>query len=103
MWGEPLLYMMICVLHTYNSMFIGLFHLCKLPCLNSLVSHFPETLDLAFKLKRKKFLIEVYIIIVLINANTLSLIPSLPNLYKKIGETGDEAKYSTVQSKIFAR
>ena len=41
------------------STIIGLFHLCKLPCLNSLVSHFPETLDLAFKLKRKKFLIEV--------------------------------------------
>ena len=38
---------------------VGLFHLHKLPCLNCLVSYFPETLDLAFKLKRKKFLIEV--------------------------------------------
>ncbi len=37
----------------------GLFHLRKIPCLNSLVGHFPETMDLAFKLKRKKFLIEV--------------------------------------------
>ena len=36
--------------------------MCKLPCLNSLISHFPETLDLAFKLKRKKFLIEVLIL-----------------------------------------
>lgn len=37
----------------------GLFHLRKIPCLNSLIGHFPETMDLAFKLKRKKFLIEV--------------------------------------------
>ncbi|XP_064400311.1 elongator complex protein 4-like [Halichondria panicea] len=36
----------------------GLFHLRKIPRLNSLVGHFPETMDLAFKLKKKKFLIE---------------------------------------------
>ena len=37
----------------------GLFQLVKLPCLNSLTSHLPETLDLVFKLKRKSFSIEV--------------------------------------------
>ena len=37
----------------------GLFHLQSLPQLNSLACHLPETLDLAFKLKRKKFSIEV--------------------------------------------
>ena len=37
----------------------GLFHLQSLPRLNSLACHLPETLDLAFKLKRKKFSIEV--------------------------------------------
>lgn len=36
----------------------GLFHLRSLPRLNSLAPHLPETLDLAFKLKRKKFSIE---------------------------------------------
>jgi elongator complex protein 4 len=36
----------------------GLFHIRKLPCLNSLVCTMPETLDLAFKLRRKKFSIE---------------------------------------------
>lgn len=39
----------------------GLFHLVKLPRINSLTCHFPETLDLAFKLRRKKFTIEVCI------------------------------------------
>ena len=38
---------------------LGLFNIVKLPRLNSLVSHMPDTLDLAFKLKRKKFTIEV--------------------------------------------
>lgn len=36
----------------------GLFHLVRLPRLNSLTCHMPETLDLAFKLRRKKFVIE---------------------------------------------
>merc|ERR1712227_569383 len=36
----------------------GLFHINKLPRLNSLTCHVPDTLDLAFKLKRKKFMIE---------------------------------------------
>jgi len=36
----------------------GLFHIVKLPRLNSLTCHMPDTLDLAFKLKRKKFMIE---------------------------------------------
>ncbi|KAL5516573.1 hypothetical protein EMCRGX_G001946 [Ephydatia muelleri] len=36
----------------------GLFHLVKLPKLNSLTCHLPDTLSLAFKLKRKKFTIE---------------------------------------------
>ena len=43
----------------FCGVFAGLFHLQKLPRLNSLVCHFPETLDLTFKLKRKSFLIEV--------------------------------------------
>ena len=37
----------------------GLFHLVKLPRINTLIAHYPETLDLTFKLKRKRFIIEV--------------------------------------------
>lgn len=40
-------------------MFAGLFHLVKMPCLNELVPRMPETLDLAFRVRRKKFTIEV--------------------------------------------
>ena len=36
----------------------GLFKIKKLPCLNSLVPYVPQTLDLAFELKRTKFVIE---------------------------------------------
>lgn len=36
----------------------GLFRLSKLPCLNSLSSFQPETLDLAFYLKRKRLVVE---------------------------------------------
>ncbi|WAR02115.1 ELP4-like protein [Mya arenaria] len=36
----------------------GLFNIKKLPSLNTLVCHMPESLDLAFKLRRKKFVIE---------------------------------------------
>ncbi|XP_078335032.1 elongator complex protein 4-like isoform X1 [Crassostrea virginica] len=36
----------------------GLFHIVQLPRLNSLLSHMPDTLDFAFKLRRKKFTIE---------------------------------------------
>nr|CAD7197281.1 unnamed protein product [Timema douglasi] len=36
----------------------GFFHINKLPAINTLASHVPESLDLAFKLRRKKFLIE---------------------------------------------
>lgn len=36
----------------------GLFNIKQLPCLNSLVCTMPESLDLAFKLRRKKFCIE---------------------------------------------
>lgn len=36
----------------------GLFHIHKLPCVNALTTHHPETMDLAFKLRRKKFSIE---------------------------------------------
>lgn len=42
------------------SICIGLFHLVKLPRIKSLTCHYPETLDLAFKLKRKKFVVEVH-------------------------------------------
>lgn len=37
----------------------GLFHILRLPRLNSLVCHAPESFDLAFKLRRKKMTIEV--------------------------------------------
>ncbi|XP_068673027.1 elongator complex protein 4-like isoform X2 [Montipora foliosa] len=36
----------------------GLFHIIRLPRLNSLVGHSPESFDLAFKLRRKKMTIE---------------------------------------------
>ena len=36
----------------------GLFHIVRLPRLNSLTCYMPETLDLAFKLRRRKFVIE---------------------------------------------
>ncbi|XP_038064148.1 elongator complex protein 4-like [Patiria miniata] len=36
----------------------GLFHIKQLPRLNSLTGHMPDTMDLAFKLKRKKLTIE---------------------------------------------
>lgn len=36
----------------------GLFYIPKLSSINSLVPYIPSTLDLAFKLRRKKFLIE---------------------------------------------
>ena len=48
------MYCCLCCTHA-----TGLFHLVKLPRLNSLSSHLPETLDLAFKLRRRKFSIEV--------------------------------------------
>ena len=55
--SHPYLQLAYC---THITLFaLGLFHLHKLPQLNSLVCHLPETLDLAFKLKKKKFLIEV--------------------------------------------
>ena len=38
---------------------LGLFHIIRLPRLNSLVSHVPDSFDLAFKLRRKKMTIEV--------------------------------------------
>lgn len=37
----------------------GLLHIQKLPALNILAPHTPESRDLAFKLRRKKFIIEV--------------------------------------------
>ena len=40
-------------------LFSGLFNIKQLPRLNSLVCHMPDSLDLAFKLRRKKFTIEV--------------------------------------------
>ncbi|XP_022781811.1 elongator complex protein 4-like isoform X3 [Stylophora pistillata] len=36
----------------------GLFHIVRLPRLNSLVCHMPDSFDLAFKLRRKKMTIE---------------------------------------------
>lgn len=37
----------------------GLLHVIKLPALNTLAPHCPESRDLAFKLRRKRFVIEV--------------------------------------------
>lgn len=37
----------------------GLLHIKKLPALNILAPHTPESRDLVFKLRRKKFIIEV--------------------------------------------
>lgn len=37
----------------------GLFHVTKLSAINTIMCHIPESIDLAFKLRRKKFLIEV--------------------------------------------
>eukprot|EP00118_Oscarella_pearsei_P016482 m.157912 g.157912 ORF g.157912 m.157912 type:complete len:362 (+) comp38718_c0_seq1:14-1099(+) len=36
----------------------GLFHIRRLPRINSLICHEPETMELAFKLRRKKFSVE---------------------------------------------
>lgn len=36
----------------------GLFHVAKISAINTLVTYLPPTLDLAFKLRRKKFVIE---------------------------------------------
>lgn len=43
------------VLKEYN----GLLRIRKLPALNTLACHVPESLDLAFRLRRKKFIIQV--------------------------------------------
>lgn len=40
-------------------LYLGLFNIVQLPRLNSLLCHMPDTLDFAFKLRRKKFTIEV--------------------------------------------
>ena len=37
----------------------GLVHLNKLPAINSIAPHIPDSTDLAFKLKLRKFVIEV--------------------------------------------
>jgi hypothetical protein len=37
----------------------GLFHVVKLPCVNELAPRMPETLDLAFRVRRKKFTVKV--------------------------------------------
>jgi elongator complex protein 4 len=41
-----------------NEHYEGTFELIKLPCLNSLTPHLPESLDLIFNMKRKHFCIE---------------------------------------------
>lgn len=41
----------------------GLLRIHKLGPVNTLVTHVPESLDLAFKLRRKKFVIEVRIVL----------------------------------------
>lgn len=37
----------------------GLLHIKKLPALNTMAPHCPDSRDLAFRLRRKKFVIEV--------------------------------------------
>lgn len=39
----------------------GLLHLKKLSAINTLAAHNPKSFDLAFKMRRKKFVIEVKI------------------------------------------
>ena len=61
---------MIVFLNTLIFFLTGLFNLVKLPRLNSLMCHMPDTSDLAFKLRRKKFMIEVgglFFTIILLN------------------------------------
>ena len=51
-----------CLYRAYTAdtfLISGLFNIKQLPRLNSLVCHMPDSLDLAFKLRRKKFTIEV--------------------------------------------
>lgn len=47
------------MLRIHLSSLAGLFRVCKLPRLNGLTTVVPETLDLAFKLRRTGFRIEV--------------------------------------------
>ncbi|XP_030381179.1 putative elongator complex protein 4 [Scaptodrosophila lebanonensis] len=44
--------------HPAYKEYSGLLHLHKMTALNTLAAHMPETTDLAFKLRRKKFVIE---------------------------------------------
>lgn len=44
--------------HPAFKEYSGLLHLHKMTALNTLAVHMPETTDLAFKLRRKKFVIE---------------------------------------------
>lgn len=54
--------------------FTGLLHVRQVPILNCLASQFPDHKDLAFKLKRKQFSIEVYVFLF------YSLLPPLREL-----------------------
>ena len=45
-----------------NDVIAGLLHVVKLPHLNALTCHQLNTTDLAFKLRRKKFTIEVHLV-----------------------------------------
>ena len=40
--------------------FLGMFEIHKLPCVNSMTPVVPESFDLAFELKRTKFVIECF-------------------------------------------
>lgn len=44
--------------HPAFKEYSGLLHLHKMSAINTLAVHMPETTDLAFKLRRKKFVIE---------------------------------------------
>jgi elongator complex protein 4 len=45
--------------HLDKSQYDGLFHIVKLARLNTINSFLPETLDLAFSVKRKRFVVEI--------------------------------------------
>ncbi|XP_003383049.1 PREDICTED: elongator complex protein 4-like [Amphimedon queenslandica] len=66
----------------------GLFHFVKLPTLKSLTCHYPETLDLAFKLKRKKFVIE-----------KLHIPPELSDTVARPQEDDSQFKNKSIKSK----
>jgi len=51
---------LICFKNKLMFKCLGMFEIHKLPCVNSMTSIIPESFDLAFELKRTKFVIECF-------------------------------------------